>query len=420
MRMGRVRPSRCLVYCVFIGIFAIGILTCYRWYTMEYLSYDQGILQWHMESAIMQEREREVKPREGMQACKHPDLPVHDPTIMKFFQTNFTISCDQKDPDWVEVKGPVISISDSAVRIHGDITCKAKELLRVTDDLNKLAEAVEFMQSYKLMQSDFAEITCLAKDGTKWKSIVAGIQKQDIKKEKIGWQYASSDGLPLNVLIWGYDSLSRNTFIRKLPLAYKYLTETLEAIVLHGYNIVGDGTPQALTPILTGRTELELPDCRKRVGEKAHHVDVYPMIWKDFRQYGYVTVLLNASKGLSPPNLQMALLGGYMTTRTPVHMMDSLLMPAELGTRTMVLAEAKKHSNPYLYRKKGGGSDNSKGDVLQTLMCIPKLGERKAADLLKTFGSLPGIVSASQTELARVIGPALAGSVKTWLNGSKS
>ena len=36
----------------------------------------------------------------------------------------------------------------------------------------------------------------------------------------------------------------------------------LNGVVLEGYNILGDGTPQALFPILTGHTEQELPEAR--------------------------------------------------------------------------------------------------------------------------------------------------------------
>lgn len=54
------------------------------------------------------------------------------------------------------------------------------------------------------------------------------------------------------------------------------------------YNIVGDGTPQALIPILTGKTELELPDTRKRI-PNAQFVDSYPFIWNDYKSFGYVT-----------------------------------------------------------------------------------------------------------------------------------
>lgn len=51
---------------------------------------------------------------------------------------------------------------------------------------------------------------------------------------------------------------------------------------------MGDGTPQALIPLLTGNTELELPDTRKRI-RNSKFVNVYPFIWNDYKEAGYVT-----------------------------------------------------------------------------------------------------------------------------------
>jgi hypothetical protein len=55
----------------------------------------------------------------------------------------------------------------------------------------------------------------------------------------------------VTILILGFDSLSHMTYRRKLAKTYQYFTENLKGIVLNGYNIVGDGTPQALIPIFT-------------------------------------------------------------------------------------------------------------------------------------------------------------------------
>jgi hypothetical protein len=41
--------------------------------------------------------------------------------------------------------------------------------------------------------------------------------------------------------------------------------------------------------VIAGKTELELPDTRKRMGDKASFVNVYPFIWNDFAESGYVT-----------------------------------------------------------------------------------------------------------------------------------
>ena len=63
---------------------------------------------------------------------------------------------------------------------------------------------------------------------------------------------ASPEALPLNVIMLGTDSMSRNSWRRYIPKTYNYFVDVLKGVVLEGYNIVGDGTPQALLPILTG------------------------------------------------------------------------------------------------------------------------------------------------------------------------
>lgn len=96
------------------------------------------------------------------------------------------------------------------------------------------------------------------------------------------------DWSKLNVMFMGFDSLSQQAFRRNLPLSVEYLEKTMEAVVLNGYNIVGDGTPQAFIPILTAQTEEELPLTRKRYPE-ANFVDIYPFIWNNFSDAGYIT-----------------------------------------------------------------------------------------------------------------------------------
>lgn len=84
---------------------------------------------------------------------------------------------------------------------------------------------------------------------------MAGIRADSDIMGRVGWEYVPKDALKLNVLIFGFDSLSRMTFMRKLPKSYSKL-KSLGAIVLKGYNIIGDGTPQALIPILTGTSNI--------------------------------------------------------------------------------------------------------------------------------------------------------------------
>lgn len=83
-----------------------------------------------------------------------------------------------------------------------------------------------------------------------WSGLLAGIRKrmQEIVKRKTDHDNHNNRML-YNVLIYGFDSLSKNAFIRKLPHTYTYLTKVLHTDVLQGYNIVGDGTPQAIIPV---------------------------------------------------------------------------------------------------------------------------------------------------------------------------
>ncbi|KAI0232461.1 hypothetical protein LSAT2_017188, partial [Lamellibrachia satsuma] len=94
--------------------------------------------------------------------------------------------------------------------------------------------------------------------------------------------------LPLNVLMFGFDSTSHMSWMRMLPRTHRYFTQTLGGVVLDSYNIVGDGTPQALLPILTGLNEIELPEAR-RGHPGAARVDGHPWVWKQFRDAGYAT-----------------------------------------------------------------------------------------------------------------------------------
>ena len=60
-------------------------------------------------------------------------------------------------------------------------------------------------------------------------------------------------GLPLSVVIIGFDSLSAVHFQRALPEVYKFMTDELNTVFLKGYSIVGDGTTPALTALMTGQ-----------------------------------------------------------------------------------------------------------------------------------------------------------------------
>jgi len=124
------------------------------------------------------------------------------------------------------------------------------------------------------------------------------------KNKATALKSSSQEPLLLNVYIIILDSLSRMTFQRKLPKTYEFLTEKLKSTVFEGYNctscfyleikyLIFSATTllemehRALIPILTGKTEMELPLTRKRY-PNAKYVNIYPFIWKEFEQMGMV------------------------------------------------------------------------------------------------------------------------------------
>lgn len=169
----------------------------------------------------------------------------------------------------------------------GPITCSFTDIIRLGDSRFSEGDTKKSDSMYRMEASDVVKVDCHAANDA-WNGVLTTTRYDQHVWDRTGWEYTDEEGLKMNVLIFAIDSISRNTMIRKLPKTYKYLTEQLGALVLEGYNIIGDGTPQALTPMLTGKTELELPETRKRV-KGASYVDIYPFIWNDYRKNGYVT-----------------------------------------------------------------------------------------------------------------------------------
>ena len=89
-------------------------------------------------------------------------------------------------------------------------------------------------------------------------------------------------GLPLNILIVGIDSLSHAHAQRKLPKLYEYMKKDLGAMIFNGHSVVGDGTTEQLTAILSGLGELEQYESRRHHGNPKP-VDGWTWIYKELK-----------------------------------------------------------------------------------------------------------------------------------------
>ncbi|CAH0403710.1 unnamed protein product [Chilo suppressalis] len=219
--------------------------------------------------------------------CEIPQLDPFSKEVMQFNKDLPPIKC--KGQDWVKCWHSDCKVVPEILETTSDITCTYRDIIYDSDAKYHLGANVDVKGAdvYKLTQSDHAKVKCTGKHEntllpSKWTGHVAGFRSTITPKTPPKGREDT-----LNVLIFGFDSTSRNGFIRKMPNSYRYLMEDLQATVLKGYNIVGDGTPAALFPILTGKTELELPDVRKKMNTGT--LDDMPFIFYKLKEDGYRT-----------------------------------------------------------------------------------------------------------------------------------
>lgn len=227
------------------------------------------------------------------QKCNIPKLEINGSEVIHFFEKHEPLECQKKDSNiednWVFINDEgVVRFTEKRAKAK----CKIQYFSRIDDNTNRYEEPVEINDGDRMNGSDYATVTCI-QGFQKFNSLLWDVNDNlevHERARKMRREQTDPEKKPYNVYFLGFDSLSQMSFRRKLPKTVDFLEKKLGSVVLNGYNIVGDGTPQAFIPILTAQTETELPLTRKRY-KKANYVDdVYPFIWKNFSQRGYVTM----------------------------------------------------------------------------------------------------------------------------------
>ncbi|WAR27881.1 hypothetical protein MAR_013585 [Mya arenaria] len=224
----------------------------------------------------------DIGAKAGTSACVHPNVPLWNDQIKSFYKPCEPAKCTSEE-DWVYTANGKFYISSKAEQKFGEINCAYKPVVFDHNDDSKVLDEINPMQNGSLLKSDAFKVLCKAKNGKTYSNIHACISPT-AKRDNV-----FDNKTKYNVLMYGFDSVSRNVFKRFLPNTHEYFTNVLGGKVLNEYNIVGDGTPQALFPILTGRKETEIPEVR-RGHDDAKQVDEFlEFIWKRFEKRGYVT-----------------------------------------------------------------------------------------------------------------------------------
>lgn len=113
-------------------------------------------------SQLIKESEQSYS-RDGVVACKLPQLNISSPEIMKFIHDVPPLFCGAED--WVTVEGSRLIITNKAKTKYGHIICIFSEIIRTDDYNNKLLDGIEADDFYIMRESDFADVRCKSKNG---------------------------------------------------------------------------------------------------------------------------------------------------------------------------------------------------------------------------------------------------------------
>ncbi|CAD5221035.1 unnamed protein product [Bursaphelenchus okinawaensis] len=227
----------------------------------------------------------------GEATCRIPKLDKNNPEIMAFDKEPHPLNCNG-EPHWFELDMDnklVLTARGETIKSNGSFKCTVAYFEREDDDHVKWEPEKQVQVGDKIDHSDYSLLKC-EQNGKVWERLFMNIVPRKELIQKSADAKPSPDWSGLNLFFMGFDSLSQQAYRRSLPKTVEFLEKELGSIILDGYNIVGDGTPQAFIPILTGQTEEELPMTRKRVKGAQYVDEVYPFVWKNYSDAGYVTV----------------------------------------------------------------------------------------------------------------------------------
>ena len=209
------------------------------------------------------------------------------PPAKKLFATPKPLVCSS-EPNWISIQRGRFVIAQNALATHGDIRWMYTPIVRGRDDDEAyFGEATAFKDGDFII-SDAFRVICNASDGSLYKNTHSSVMLNPGIKRHQGHKTLSSTAMDLNIVIFGFDSLSQMTWLRALPKTHSYFTQELGGLVFQRYNVVGYNTRTALLAMLTGHKFSELPEVTRGI-QGARYVDDFPWLFREFQHAGYVT-----------------------------------------------------------------------------------------------------------------------------------
>ena len=239
--------------------------------------------------------------------CELPDLDPFDAEIMKYEWRPEPLECYKNPTPVVYVdENNILQFNTTALAEQGEteasVHCDYYFIIR-SKEKYKIDTKIEFSKPHPCnpptdIPEDFFRVYC---KGTKGKKLFDNTMTKIVKtKRELGVVDAEKD--KYNIMLFGYDSVSRSSAVRQLPNTFQYLSEELKSIDFKGYTKVGDNTYPNIWPLLSGFKAYsgEFPD----VDFLTEYMDSYPFIWKNYSAQGYATMFAEDLPNLGMFNLE--------------------------------------------------------------------------------------------------------------------
>ena len=266
-------------------------------------------------------------------ACVIPHPDPYDPSVMRFVWEPKPLVCDTiPSLMFVDDSGVLRLNSSATIHYTGDISelkCEYRVCNRHIDDDHVIFSSPVPFTAPTNISADFISVACKNANGkVVYAQLLTNVALDSTESHK---ELQPETGDQLSVVLFGLDSVSRSSTIRKLPKTFRYLTETLGAYDLKGFMKVGENTLPNIVPLLTGRrvwtSEVSMQDYSTET------FDSFPFIWRNFSDAGYATLLAEDMSDISTFN--------YLTKGFENPPTDHYLRPYYLGLSEMYKVHSK-------------------------------------------------------------------------------
>ena len=261
-------------------------------------------------------------PSSSQNTCKLPKLDPWDPSIRHLLEdVGNDPGCRSGFPP------PAFDVNANRLVFTGDVDASDIDFDRVNvesihrnedddnnvnivDRGNPFDTTDEIKTSKVINDSDFFRLTYRMKTGKENTYYFARVVPQaqamhESRRVREGMkQQGKTEGLDLNVVMIGLDSVSAASFLRKMPKSLDFLKTSLKTYFISGQTVIGDATTPALTAMLTGSYETDLPEGRQGYDGSAP-IDDWPWLMRLYKEHGYITMMAEDDPSMGAFNLRL-------------------------------------------------------------------------------------------------------------------